>query len=218
MSGRLKDLQNKLLHEVGGAISEYGFSPKPVGQDFYQKRPFGRASLHLSFIPHDQTDFDVTGDVALRVDAVENLINEDRALSKSVKVRTATVGAELGNIERGKFIRYNVADEWDITPAVDGLVSSLVRAGLPYIERCSNLERMLELLASNDSSSWLYSPFPAARCERAIALAFVLGKYERLDLLIEQCESFLRAKNDPGGVRRFQELAAKLRSMHESRI
>lgn len=212
MNSKLKDLQNKLLQDVGTAVAQYGFGPKPSGQSFYQKRPFGWAGFHLSFIPH-KDDFDVTGDVGLRIDAVENLINEDnKLLSRSEKIKTATVGAELGNIERGKPLRWNVAADSDVKSATAGLTDALVRIGLPYIENCSNLDRALDLLSSNDSQSWLYSPFDDGRCKRAMVLAFVLGQYERLKPLIEQCESILTAKNDPG-LRGFEKLAAKLRSM-----
>ncbi len=212
MSSRLNELEKQLFREVGKAVARYGFEPKPSGQTFYRKESSGWAAFHLSFIPHEDVDFDVTADVAVRIDEVENLVNEDnKLLSKSEKVQTATLGVELGNIESGQPMRWKVATDADVKIVATGLAGALARIGMPYIKKHSSLEQAFAVLSTNEPSAWLHSPVHGGRCQRAIALVFVLGRYDQLHNLIEQSELFLKSKND-FGLRSFQKFAEKLRA------
>ncbi len=194
----LEALQEEFLKRLATELRRYGFQSKAADQAFYRIMPFGWWGFHLAFIPHD-ADFDVTGDVAIRVDKVENLVNADnKVLSRREKSETATIGAELGNIADHRQKRWTVASASDLESTARSLITEFAKFGIPYLERFSDLETMLEALADNQPSGWLHSPVHASRCKRAVALALVLGKKDRAAELAQGCETFLQSRMDPG--------------------
>jgi hypothetical protein len=196
--GYIKDLQDGFFAALAQRMVEHGFESRPRDQRFVRKTPFGRQTFHVSFIKH-QHDCDVTADVAIRIDALEDLLNEWNAtLSRSERKQTHSMGAELGNISEGRQRRWALTSEDDIPEAVSSVMALFESAGLPYLEKYSNLERALEALSGDDRASWLHSPFHDLRAQLAIGLAFVLGRHERLDELIAAKTRFLRERNDPG--------------------
>jgi len=153
----------------------------------------------VSFIKHGH-DCDVTADVALRIDALEDLLNENTDLRNvERKKKIHSLGAELGNIADGRQRRWTLATEED-TPRVAGsMVSAFESIGLPYLETFSDLNRALAVLAADDRSSWLHSPFHDLRAKRAVGLAHLLGRpAEELDVLIAAKTKFLGERSDPG--------------------
>ena len=88
----------------------------------------------MSFIKHAH-ECDVTADVAIRVDALEDLLNEWNAtLSKAERKQTHSMGAELGNISEGRQRRWTLATEDDIPEAVSSVMELFESVGLPYRE------------------------------------------------------------------------------------
>jgi hypothetical protein len=208
--GYIKDLQDGFFAALARRMAEHGFESRPRDQRFVRKTPFGRQTLHVSFIKH-QHDCDVTADVAIRIDALEDLLNEwNGTLSKSERKQTHSMGAELGNISEGRQRRWSLTSEDDIPEAVSSVMTLFESAGLPYLEKYSNLERAFEALSGDDRASWLHSPFHDLRAQLAIGLAFVLGRHERLDELIAAKTRFLRERNDPG-LERFLAFAKDLK-------
>lgn len=204
MAGRLKQLQTQLLRELSVVAAQEGFDSKPRGQDFFRKTSSGWISFHVSFIPHGDRDFDVTVNVALRVDAVENVIGENP--------KGPTIGAELGNISHGKPKRWTVASEADIKPVAATIGEALRDIGNPYLQRYSALDNMLSLLSRNDLEAAVHNPFHDMRCKRAVALAYLLGQYDVMERLIEQGKSFLHSRGDRG-LPSFLQFAEKVRAL-----
>lgn len=98
--GGHKDAERAVLEQLGTRMAAHGFRPKPVGQSFYRDVPGGRWALHVSFIRHE-TDMDVTADVAVRINAIEQVVNQcETGLTDAEKRRSTTLGAELGNLSR----------------------------------------------------------------------------------------------------------------------
>lgn len=194
----IKELEKALLTELATHIGKHSFDPKPSDQSFHKRMPFGRLGFHLSFIKH-KTDFDVTADVAVRFEALEDLLNEDNAhLSTSEKKKTYTLGAELGNISEGRQKRWTVATPDDIKPAVNSIMDAFVAIGLPYLEKYSDMQNALEVLGGDDQAAWLHSPFHDVRAKRALGLAFLLGDRETFSQLAVVKTEFLSSRNDPG--------------------
>ena len=193
---KIAELQKLLLEEVAAKISQFGFDPKIREQSFYRKIPIGRQAFHISFIKHSK-DFDVTGDVAIRVDALEELLNTARSnLKKSERANTFTVGAELGNIAQGQPTRFTVFSEADVGNVATSVVEYFKQVGIPFLENLSDAEYILECLSKNDSFAWLLSPFHGKRWKSVVGLAHILGKTDRINALMEQGESFLKLRND----------------------
>jgi hypothetical protein len=157
----------------------------------------GRTCAHISFIQHEQ-DVDATLDVAVRFDAVENLANRwSKLLSNREKAATFTLGAELGNLERGEPFRVTLGKMEDVEGAVDALIAKFEKIGLPYLEQCSRPESAYGLLSKDTREGWINSPINWERAKRACALLAVMGRYSEIDNFGQQKLSFLESVNDP---------------------
>lgn len=198
MKSALREWERDVLRRTGMRLAGFGFSARPRGQSFLRAIDGGQASVHLSFIEHEH-DFDVTADVAIRFDAVEDLVNRSNVLlSRREKASTFTMGAELGNLERGEPFRVTVAEDGDVEPAVERLVKKIETVGLPYLEKYSDLEAAYEVLSRDDRDGWIHSPIHAGRARRACALLVVMGRQSEVQALGRQKLSYLESVSDPG--------------------
>jgi len=210
MSSNIKEWESGLLIELGERVIQFGFDPTPRDQSFYRKFDGGKHALHVSFIKHT-VDFDVTADVAVRFDALEELVNGFAPkLSKKIKDQTFSLGAELGNISGEGQCRWTIASKADVVTAASGISEKFKVVGIPYLERFSSLESVLEALSGDDKAAWLHSPIHGVRAKRAIAAAFLLNKKQAFLELVEKKTQFLKERND-FGLQDFLEMADDLR-------
>jgi len=197
MPATIQDLQKSLIEAITPELAAIGFTYKPKVRSFHRPIEGGRQSLHLGFINHKE-DFDVTADVAVRNDAIEDLVNETRQLTAAAKALTATVGAELGNISVGQPRRWKVASEADIGRAVRGIMDDFRTTGIPYLERFSSLEEILSALSGDEPANRLHAPLHADRARKALAAAYLLGRKDEFNSLIEAKTRYLTERNDFG--------------------
>jgi hypothetical protein len=198
MTNTLRELEHALLRETGKRLGRFGFSTRPKGQTFYRDIDGGRVGVHLSFIEHE-SDVDVTVDVAIRFDAVEELVHRsNKLLSKREKAETFTLGAELGNLEHGEPFRITVSSPGDVGRAAEGIETKLQTVGLPYMERYSQPEATYSLLSKDDGEVWVHSPIHAERAKRACALLAVMDRHSEINDLGAKKLSFLESVNDQG--------------------
>jgi hypothetical protein len=157
----MRALREKLLQEIGAQLKPEGFrkSEQTFGKDF----DGGRLFFHLAFIPH-AADFDVTADVAVRHEAVEHARHADnRLISDREKKKTATVGAELGNLLGTGQHRWTVRDEQDIPLVVTSILKMFRHIGCPFLERYSSLSETRRVLAEDTALSRLICPIADVR-------------------------------------------------------
>ncbi len=165
--------------------------------------------MHLAFIDH-RTDFDVTMDLAVRFDAVEDMINEDSTyLSKKEKTQTYSLGVQLGNLVGKGQMRWSVKTAADVLPATNGIVAEFEKYGLPYLERVSSMRSAFELLTSPGEESWIHSPIHSVRAKRVLAMAKILGMGDRLAPIASEYERFLEELKDFGAAD-FKRFAARI--------
>ena len=194
----MKAAEALVFHLLGMRLRALDFTHQPVHQTFWKSVSVGAWVVHVSVIKHE-SDLDLTMDVAVRVDAVENCINRwNTGLTAADKRRTVTVGAELGNIVDGRNRRWTIAAPSACTDVAEGMVEEFEKFGVPYLTRMSNLEAMLDSIASIDRSSWLHSPIHGVRGKKAVALALVLGKRDLALELVERFTAVLEAQRDFG--------------------
>src|SRR5687768_7494379 len=125
----LRELERSLLRATGMRVARLGFSARPKGQTFLRQLSGGFVAMHLTFIEHE-SDFDVTTDVGIRFDAVEELVNRSNPLlSNKEKFATCTLGAELGNLEHGRPRRITVASTGDVEVAAECIVKEFEDVG-----------------------------------------------------------------------------------------
>ncbi len=218
---RRKELQESLLRELADLPAKLGFEFKPREQGFRAFRPGGCVFFHLSFVPHP-ADFDVIADVALRLDAVEDLLNEERPyLSKGEKKLTWTIGGcELGQLSGGMQRRWTIVSEADIKETAASISAAFESIGVHFIEQYSDLPTLLAVLSRNDKLARLVSPSHSGRCKAALAIAYVLGRYDEIEGLIAQSEAYLSSLNFLNSKKEFddfRQFAVKIRHLTESK-
>src|SRR5262245_50307534 len=127
-----------LLGRVGKRLGEYDFKARPNSNGFERQFGGGRQGFHLAFVKH-KVDFDVYADVAIRFDALEDLITATAThLSSKKKIETYSIGATLGNISGESDLCWTVAKWTDVEPVAEAIITSFLRFGLPYLERYSD--------------------------------------------------------------------------------
>jgi D-ribose pyranose/furanose isomerase RbsD len=184
-----------LISHLGGLIADLGFSEKPVKNSFYRDIPLGWQVVHVGLIRHGP-EFDATVDVAIRVAALEEMIDPQET-ERTRTEQMASFGAELGNIAHDERIRWTVANRDAIPSVARSMLEALVQTGLPYLNRYSDPGSMLDALRPNDRAAWLHSPFHRWRCMRILGLALIAGRANEFDVLRDECRRFLVKVKDP---------------------
>lgn len=184
-----------LLEALGARISKYGFT-KRVRQSFYKPFELGRFACHLNFARHSES-FDAAMDVAIRFDALEDLLNErTKHLSAREKKNTFSMGVELGNLSHGQRICWKIANESDVERVADQMLELFKKVALPYFEEYSNMENALKVLSQDGPDAWLHSPFHHVRAMRAVGLAKLIKDDETVRTLIEHKRAYLESRCD----------------------
>lgn len=173
----IRTLEKQLLASVGTLLQARGFNPKPAGQSFRLTKPFGWASIHLAFARHPPTDFDVVLNVAVRVDAVQDAIQDknDPLIKESDLKNSATVGCELGNLKGIGQQRWTVATASDVRLVAEALFAECESIMFPFIEKFSDLRVLLEVLDSGSKEARLISPLPEKRTNTVVALSQLMA-------------------------------------------
>lgn len=190
------DVKSLLLNRLGKHVSGLGWQPKPSRQAFVRKTEAGLATFHLSFIAHPD-DIDVTADIAVRLDAVEELVSSVEGRPLSGTKDRSTLGTDLGNLADGRQKRWTIRDSESVDAVAADIFREFQAFGVPYVERFSTLQAALEVLSRDDPSGWLHSPLPGARCLRAVAAASLLGEIDRGIEIAARCDATLSSKRDP---------------------
>lgn len=193
----MKDVQSAILREIGVRISEYAFSSRPSGQSFLRKFDGGRASFHVAFVVHPDNLY-VVGDVAIRFDLVENMVNEGALhLSVKEKGKTYTLGSELGRIAGEGQRSWGISRVDEAASVAEDVVGFFEKHGLPYIERNSSMEAAYQALTSPAPVASLYNPLLLSRCYRIVALAVALGRNAEVNQRACECIEKLIDANNP---------------------
>ena len=188
--------ERTLLMGLADQIGTFGFNPKVIGQSFRQVVPTGKWEFHISFIAH-KTDFDLTADVAVRVNAIEDLVNEyDTRLTTAEKRKSMTLGSELGNISKGVPRRWTLSSAEDIPAVCDGVIEAFQRIGLPFLQKHSDTAAAYRVLVSSRQADLLLAPVLGPRYMRAVASAYILGNTKEVDALSRRCGAELSETED----------------------
>jgi hypothetical protein len=168
----LRSLEKQLISEVGSLLGEHGFILKPGTQSYRCAKPFGWASIQLAFVKHPPTDFDVIVNASIRINAVQDVIQDrDNLISEKERKNSATVGAELGNLKGTGQQRWSISSEEDVGPAARAILVECEATLLPFIEKYSHPGVLLDALTTDGMTARLLSPFEEKRKKTVIALS-----------------------------------------------
>ncbi len=217
----LNQLERYFEKRLAAELSSDGFEWK--NRELRRFAPVGVTQYVATGLRKSPTNFDAVTRLRVRFDAVETLVHEvddvvmvdaPSFLRPSSKQRSgsATLGAELGLLDRGNQWTVTFGRESDADEFLAELVSALRRAGLPWLERVSNLDRACRLLEGDDTESRSFSsPLPYERAKRALAAAVIAGRGGELDDIADRKRRFLRSVGDPAA-ERFEAFVRELRT------
>lgn len=184
--------EKELLERVARSATRFGFDGRVRDQSTYRRIPeLGWSALHLSFARYSGS-VEVSADVAIRFDAVEDLVNmhDPRRTSKK-RLRTATLGTELGNFARGAPLYWTITAPDEVPPVAEQVMEAFEEIGVPYLDQFETMELAYVALSGNERQAQLHSPINWARCARALALAIILERRQDIPRLVASCEDFL---------------------------
>lgn len=205
-------LWDNLVRKLSVELEKHAFKYSPKTQTFYRTVPEGKHLIHLTFIDYDYF-FHVSVDVAVRYEALEELVNKHESLmSSSDKLRTVSLGSELGNISGKGWIEWSVKNENDLDATKEAIMKEIELIGLPYLERFSELDEILAVLAEDNAHARLHSPLHASRAKRAIGAAYLSDKKDEFFRLVETKSLFLEKNviQEVNGLQEFRNLASQL--------
>lgn len=192
-----KEQKSYILKNVSANLNEIGFNNKIRGQSFLHNIDIGIAMIHMSFINHVY-DFDITISVSIRVNKVEEIINNSNGyLKKSEQSKTSTIGCELGNLSNGFQKRYEVFEDTKLDNVVNEIIESIKKHAFPFIEKYSNLYNIYSIVLKDDKESWMVSPVHYHRAQSAIVLAKILQK-ANYEIVYENKKRFLEEREEYG--------------------
>lgn len=191
-----KEIKKKILTVLATELSKYGFDRKIHGQSLWKPIAGGRAMIHISFMDYIKLVVNIS--VSVRIDVIEDMINtSNNLLTKSEKIKTSTVGIELGNLVEGRPKDYSIDSSVDVDEIIYEIVELIKERAFPFIEKYINLENIMEVVLRDDRDAWQISPFHHTRAQTAVALAKILGRKD-LESIIESKREFLESRNDFG--------------------
>ena len=192
----LKELRAHLYTAVGAAVAEFGFKTEKM----VFRRPIegGSQTLPLAYIRH-ATDFDVTANIAVRFDDVQDLrLDGNKTIKPSEARHLMSFGAELGNIQGSGQKRWTIRESADIPEVVPQIITTFKEIGLPYLDKFSDRRTALEVVAKDGPTAWLLMPVHDARAKLALALCVVLHDRESFETILAHKLEYLAARNDWG--------------------
>jgi hypothetical protein len=151
----MKVLCKQLLEEIAGRLRADGY--RRSQQTFSRDFPGGRWLFHVAFIPHAD-DFDVTADIALRHDAIQEASRHYGHLSDQEKKKTATLGVELGNLQGLGQHRWTVRMESDVVPVAESILKMFREFGVPFLQRYASVEETKKAFLGDERFARLICP------------------------------------------------------------
>ena len=177
-------------------LNKDDFEKRIYGQSIRKPIVNGIAAVHFSFINHED-NFDITVDVGIRYNELENMKNEDVTyLTTKEKSNTFTIGAELGNMSIGQQKRWRVYSIDDIDLVTSSMYEDIKNVIFPFIEKYSSREKAFNLCIKDDLEANLFCAFDDNRAINAIGLALILNKDDQLKELVLKKKKYLEDKND----------------------
>jgi hypothetical protein len=201
--GKAKELQKQLLLALAEKLAPNGF--RKSEQRLVRRIPGGKQIFHLNFATHGDV-FKVIASVGVRHDSVEDLLQElDPVLStQSKRTKTATIADELGALYLGRNLSWTIESEADVAEAGREILAAFNSIGMPYVERFSDLSEVLSTLSGDERA------YDHVGAQRAIAAAFILGRKDLFDQLVEAKTRYMEQQNDRFGLAQFLPVAEEL--------
>ena len=184
-------LKHGLLDFLKQELVPHGF--RKSHQFFYKKAAIGRQILHIAFIPY-KDNVEINVNVDIRHEEIEKL--DKIVLDEAYDIRTATIGAELGQLANRNSMIWSLNDPSLIPVVGIDIMNAFWKIGWPFLKEYASLEKIYEVLISDDLPISDYLLIDHVRAEKALLAAFLLNKKD-MDMIIDAKLSYLLKKRNP---------------------
>lgn len=208
---KLATLDAEFFAAVGKTLTPLGFRGSKAESRYRVKTPTGTGSAHFSLIRHPGVDFDVVLNLAVRIDAAEEIANDvSPMLRPSERRRIATLGTEYGNWTQGSQRRWTIVTAEDARIVGSQVAAAVVDTGIPFIEKYADLREALVRLGGNEPFHRALMPLHGKRASRSVILAYLLRDKDAFEMLIKEHDENLVSREDIG-LQTFRLLVSDLR-------
>jgi hypothetical protein len=188
---KIVDLKHGMLDFLKQKLGPYGF--RKSHQFFYKKVPIGRQLFHIGFISYNDTT-EIKAFVDIRHEEIEKLFRI--VLDEAYDIRTATIGVEIGRLANRNSMIWSLNDSSLIPVVGMDIINTFWEIGWPFLEEYANLEKIYEVLISDDLPICDYLLIDYVRAEKALLAAHLLHKND-IDMIIDAKLSYLIKNGDP---------------------
>ena len=197
----MKPLKNQLLECLSSRFGELGFKYQATKKTFWRDTPQASHDFQITFANYRHNSgyyFNVGAYVGVEHKALMELREEvNRNIETTKQHSLWGVSTYLINIVGAdEMTEWNVFSEEDIPGVCERIMEAFKQVALPYMERFSSLEEILAVTMKDDGTGGLYSPLNTMRAKTAIAAAFVLGKRELYEHLVDQKTEYLKKRGN----------------------
>jgi hypothetical protein len=174
-----------LLKLLSIELLKDGFHSKFSHQAFYKNIPNGKWGLHFSFLDRAY-GFEVMVDVAVRLDSVEELVNNypvNPLLSDKERKQTFTVGTNCRT--NGKPPIWEVEFENEIPEVTSSIVKLIREKGLAFLNYNSSLENVITTLQNDLAAE-----------SRALTVAYLIKNKDLFNEIAEKQKKLHKGRKD----------------------
>jgi hypothetical protein len=189
--GNITDLKYGLLDYLKQEMEPYGF--RKSRQSFYKRITIGRQIFHVAFIPY-KYNVEINAYVDIRHEEIEKL--DKIILGEAYDIETATIGAELGLLANSNSKIWSLNDRSLIPVVGIDIMDTFWRIGWPFLDEYASLEKIYDVLISDDLPISDYLLIDHVRAEKALIAAFLLNRND-IEMVIDKKLSYLLRKRNP---------------------
>jgi hypothetical protein len=189
--GKIADLKHGMLDFLEQEMRPHGF--RKSYQSFYKKVPIGRQIFSIAFISYPD-EVEINAFVDIRHEEIEKLYKI--VLGEPYDTRAATIGVELGQLAKRNSMTWSLNDQSSIPAIGREIMNSFWEIGWPFLQEYASLEKIYEVLISDDLPTSDYLLIDHVRAEKALIAAFLLNRND-IDMIIDKKLSYLLQKRNP---------------------
>ena len=204
---RNAELKRAILDFLKKNLAPNGF--RRSDRIFYRKIPIGRQILYVAFL-RGQDEINVVLNVSIRHDEIENLYSSLEDVKPNN--RRATIGAELGKLSSKETMMWPVAHISDVPSIGNEILFAFWKIGWPFLTEYAVSEKILNVLLDDGPKGNTFCVLSDLRAEKALVAAYVLGKKDNYDSLIDAKLSYLLEKKNPY-LKEFLEFVVKFKKL-----
>jgi hypothetical protein len=186
MIKRTPNAIEKILHSrLEARLKAHGFEVWPKHKYLVNPIRFGRQQFFVPIGRAPKNRFAAFVHLGIRIHLVQEIETRDNSrIDDKFKLELPTVGLEMSHLwDFGMPHPWLINGPEDIAAVADDMLEKIFKYALPYFQKYSSLEAILQSLMDDSRYGWMNGGGPDFQFHKAITLALLMRKE---DALIQQ--------------------------------